>query len=190
MIKVEMTSLQIENSRWRDALKSTSNGFLYLVVFEDGISKVGLTRNLPQRLESVTRGRPVYKVFYTITAEVSSVEARVKRKLRKYCLQGEYFKCDYTEILELIDSKVLPLDTQISEERVIDFSAILPTLDNINKETVMTSNIINAMDLHGVDGMELLSEEEKTVVRGVWSERLKIALPPPKPYILPEGVPF
>lgn len=77
---------------------------LYIVEFEDGNVKIGVSKNPEKRLKTIENnsGRKIKNFYVSEKIENSfKVEANLKNKLKQYNLNGEFYNLRYTRVLKL-----------------------------------------------------------------------------------------
>lgn len=76
---------------------------VYIVEFSDGLVKVGISQNPSSRLRTLETQRGLLitrKKISTATLNASRIEHSLHKTFRDYRLEGEYFNCDYEEIVK------------------------------------------------------------------------------------------
>ena len=77
---------------------------LYVVEFEDGNVKIGVSKNPKKRLGIIENnsGRKIKNFYISKKIENSfNVETKLKKELKQYNLNGEFYNLKYTKVLKL-----------------------------------------------------------------------------------------
>ena len=73
----------------------TSNKFVYAILYSDMVVKVGMTKNLRQRVSSLKNGREISDCFVVFSGMGSKVERSAQDRLSDHLINDEYFSCDF-----------------------------------------------------------------------------------------------
>lgn len=80
-------------------MKKPVKGFLYAILFEDGIVKIGITKNFELRIKSLKTGtgRNILKSICSVPREnYREIEFDLHEYFKTYKTQGEFYKVDFT----------------------------------------------------------------------------------------------
>lgn len=88
--------------------KNVKVGYIYILQSE-AYYKVGISRNHPnRRRQQLQTGNPniIRLVKYYKRKDYKSLEQKIHKKLSKYRVNGEWFKCQLDDITNLIERKL------------------------------------------------------------------------------------
>lgn len=100
------------------------NSFIYIMIAENGLLKIGKSRNPKRRLLDLQPGSPViitlHKVFCVAYREVSQIETLVHKRLKssKRHVRGEWFDATIEEAVSCITA-VMEMKPEVRIEELV-----------------------------------------------------------------------
>ena len=116
----------------------TSNKFVYAILYSDMVVKVGMTKNLRQRVSSLKNGREISDCFVVFSGMGSKVERSAQDRLSDHLINGEYFSCDFGDaakaILEMAIAPEVLSEEELTEKEKVEEEKIEKFINHWEKK--------------------------------------------------------
>ena len=96
--------------------------FIYVVSYDDGLVKYGVTSNFRTRYQSLQEGRYADKVYLCLSGDALKVEKSIGEHFKASVVKGEYLSCKMEDVISVLEDKVLPLPEKADTPLVNPFA--------------------------------------------------------------------